>query len=473
MFRCVTKDDLVSLVERSTTSLSRLISNGTSFATADLPFVHYFMRKFPRDPWSAELAYSISRFLLEQASMSDVLHHATISIAALLATRDPLGQPEPTEICMYRHLEHKQSALQLLQKQLKSSDINPYIPAAIALLLLGEMGGPQSKVHLQGLKLVLEHLQNTPDTKQHILFREDPGSPLIWISLAAGIRFDIGLAVLEGDPILDPLPLTVESESTHSSWVSQISVSAIVGSKTTEFGIAIFTLRVLLHRAFHVAREARNLRQSPDYSPEQELKIQTLCSELEADLERWISKPVIQQGILEETNVGPARPSAPAFLHYDPIEPHWLGFHNLINEYRTTALYISFIRYPEMGPGPTGSKRFQLAVDMCRIMVSDRTDSQWSPIANGGRLFQLFLCCLVFGGEDFYPLESKAALAMFQERIPESWGIQPEDLLDRWSEKFPGLPPLKAFSSLDLDGFDEPKMEWPTSILALWSRLSY
>ena len=413
-----------------------LLSNGTQFATVDLPFVHYFIAQFPshRFRMFAEFSRPLAQFLVESSTRNDVLQHATVALAALLASTDPDGQPEPTQACLCRYLEHKQVLLQLLQRRIKSLDINPSLSAAIAFLLMGEMGetrGPHPKVHMHGLKSVLEHLQST--SKQHVLFSDNSG--LIWVSLAVAIRLDIALAV-DGDPILDPVPINSGMENTQSTWIRRVCQNSSNVSKAVEWGSAIFTLRLLEHRAFYIASLARQIR---DYSPEQEATIQAQCSELEVELELWSQRPIIRT--LNELK--PTRLDLKSFLHYEPLEIHDFGAQLLMNEYRMTVLYNSLIAHPEIGPG-FGSKRFSTAVELCRTLVSLSSHPlwRWSSIIGVMCLFQLFLCCLSFGGDDFYPLESEAALDMFTALVPEGLGSTPEQIFRSWSTKCPGLSPI-------------------------------
>lgn len=416
------------------------------------------MRQFPKGAGFAELHLPLAQFLVSQSTRNDVLQHATISIAALLASTDPEGQPEPTEACFCKHLQHKQAALQLLQQRIKALDINPHLSAAIAFLLMGEMGGAHSKVHMQGLKSVLKHLQspNNPSTEEHFRFSENDDSALIWLSLAVAIRLDITHA-LEGDgpPILDPLPINSEIEQSQASWILRACENSSNKSKAAKWGSAIFTLRVLLHRTFHIATLAKRLRESSDRSPEQENTIQKLCSELQLELERWFQRPIIQQIVFEEMTKRPTRPDLPSFLYYDPLEIHNFGIQLIMNEYRTAILYNSLIAHPEIGPGPSGSIRFSTAVDLCRALLSLSSHTLWNRVTEGACLFQLFLCYLTFGGDDFYPLESREVLKMLAALVSNGLALNPEEMFNGWRRKCPGLPPITAFSKMEQDDFGQ------------------
>jgi Fungal specific transcription factor domain len=419
------------------------------------------MKQFPGDRWFAELAEPISKYMVLKSTENDVLQHATLSMAALLASTDPDGQPQPKDACIRQYLEHKQTALQLLRCRLKNLDIDPHVAAAVALLIMGEMGSPSTRVHMHGLKSVLEHLQNPNRYESAITVPLDKQtlSPLVWLSWAVGIRFDIGQATIEGNPVLDPLPFTPESESAQRSWISE--VCSPFASETVEWGICIFTLRGLLHRAIHIAGTARKIRESPDYCVQQEFQIQSLCIELEKDLDAWLSRPLVQQVSFEEQQQPRASgSSAKSFLHYAPLEIHNSAFHNLMNDYRTARLYNSFVANPEIGPGLFRSERVKYAVEMCRTMVAARIGHYWRRLSEGSRLFQLFLCCLAFGGEDYYPLESRAALDMFVELVPKHWGISAEEMINRWIKSCPGLPSVSAmaFPSLNLESYGEAQL---------------
>lgn len=398
------------------------------------------MDRFPTDKWFSRLAEPVASYMMVSALDAPVLHHATMSVSALLASRDPVEQPAPGHICTERHLEHKQKALQLARHHLETDDIGGSLAVAIAFLLITEKGNPATRrVHMRGLKSVLEHLQTQLSSEEtdHV---PSALTPLYWLAWSIGIRFDIGQATIEGDPILDPLPLTEDYESRNRSWIEQMCGSTI-HPDSIEFAILIWTLRMFLHRAFHLAATARKYRTSPEYSPVQEAKIQRLCCNLEKDLDDWTSRRLIRPSLFESPYSRHYEPVS--FLHYPPIAVPQSHGQGIMMEYYMAKLYVSFISIPEVGPGPPESGRFQIALEICRYLAAVKIDPRWSHLSEYTRLFQLFLCSLAFGGTDYYPEESRGAVELIlMATTSECQGLSVEELFDRWIKHCPGLPPI-------------------------------
>jgi hypothetical protein len=396
------------------------------------------MDRFPADRWFAQLAQPIGVYMITNAMNAPVLHHATLAVAALLASRDPYDQPQPTKVCLQRYLEHKQKALQMVRYHLESEDIGGPLAVAIAFLLITEKGNPDTRrVHMHGLKSVLQHLRAQSFEEENTALPPTL-APLYWLSWSVGIGFDIGHATIEGDPILDPLPFTADYEAHNRSWIQQMCGLSI-NNEGVEFAILLCTLRMFIHRAFHLAAIARKYRASPSYSPVHEAKIQRLCCQLERDLEEWMSRHLsLHAPALFHS---PPCDNTTSFLDYPPIPMHKAHSQNVMIEYHMAKLYVSFISIPEIGPGPPESRRFEHALEICRSLVGMK-DRRWSQLAQHTRLFQLFLCCLAFGGMDSFAVESEAAVELIKASASQDWGFTVEELFYRWAQHCPGLPPI-------------------------------
>src|SRR5271170_5020341 len=287
-----------------------VLSNGTGFETQDIPFIHYFIDRFFIPP--------IAIYMVTNTMTAPVLHHAILAIAALLASREPLEQPQPTHVCIERYLGHKQKALQLVRNHLETQDIDGHLAVAVAFLTITETGNPAGRVHMHGLKSVLQHLRTQLLEEENTTLSPDLPS-LYWLSWSVGVRFDIGQATIEGDPMMDPLPLTAEYESHTRSWMTQMCGSTL-NSEGVEFAILLCTLRLFLHQAFHLACTARKYRTSPTYCPVHEAKIQRLCCQLDRDLEDWMSPQLIEYTRLLDCpqNDNNDNNNTPSFLGYPP-----------------------------------------------------------------------------------------------------------------------------------------------------------
>jgi hypothetical protein len=219
-----------------------------------------------------------------------------------------------------------------------------------------------------------------------------------------------------------------------------------LNSDGVEFVILLCTLRMFLHRAFHLACTARKYRTSPTYAPVHEAKIQRLCCQLDQDLEDWMTPRLTQYARLFDDL---QNDNTPSFLDYPPISVQKTNPHEIANpqylmiEYHMTKLYISFISIPEVGPGPPESRRFELALEICRGLAAFKGfDRRLSHLAEYTRLFQLSLCCLAFGGVDYFAVESEGAVALIKESSFQDWGITVEEMFYKWAHHCPGLPQI-------------------------------
>lgn len=373
---------------------------------------------------------------MSHALNSPVVQHATLAVSALLASRESIEQPAPENVCHEFYLEHKQKALQLARNHLEKDDIRGSLAVAIACLLITERGKGAARVHMRGLKSILQHLHSrladTDDTEL---------APSYWFSWCIGVRFDIGQATLDGDTIFETLPLTGMYEYRNRAWIEHIC-PAEIRSDRVEFIVLLTTLQLCLHRTFHLAAIAWKYRNSPGYSPADEAKIQRLCLDLERDLDEWMTRRLTQQ-FWFDTEVPPGTESV-SFLHYPPVPTP--DSHNLclMREYHMAKLYLSFISVPEIGPGDPDSGRFHHALEICRGLVMSKPDRRWGPFADSTKIFQLFLCCLAFGGTEYYPDETRAAIEMIWANPHLEMGMSVEDLFSRWVNHCPGFPAISV-----------------------------
>lgn len=436
------------------------LSNGTSFETRDLPYVHFFMNQMGNYLWFAGITSPVTRYIMAQALEHPVLHHAVVCTSAALLCERNLAGPS-------RYLEHKQKTLALLRGHIDNLDIDDSVAAAVFFLLFVDVGDVGARSHLRGLKSVLDYLKHqgsrkdkspsdsgeSQTEKEMALQRlnnpefNNPDitgvSPLAWLIWAWGIRMDIGLATVDGTPMIAPLPAGPEHESFHRSWISALSDPAIPNS--ADWGLANFTLDNIMHRGCHVARKARTMRLSPNYKPEYETKIYRLCQQIDDDLERWKSQPLFHRAQAEEEfhqKLALPVPAENCFLHYPPVVVHNRMYSNLMTDYRAAKLYMSLVKYPSMGPNPAGSGRYQHAVEICRVLASKPLHER-DDVRGAEEAMCLFLSGVVFGGDDYYPMESKWVQRAFQEYFPIYTGTTSDFLLGIWLENCPCVPMVK------------------------------
>jgi hypothetical protein len=436
------------------------LSNGSGFDTRDLPYVHFFMNQMGNYVWFAGITSPVTRYIMTKATEEPVLRHAVLcTAAALLAERNITGYS--------RYYEHKAKTLALLRGHIDNMEINESVAAAVFFMLFVDVGEAPARSHLRGLKSVLDHLkrqgeakskgardsEDSLNTKRGGLERyrgqefNNPDitgvSPLAWLIWAWGIRMDIGLATVDGAPMIAPLPSGPEQETFHRSWISSLSDPSIPDS--TDWGLANFTLDNIMHRGCHVARKARIIRKSQNYTPNDELKVYRLCQQVDDDLENWRMQPLLQRAKLEEdyqqSISGPVPPEN-CFLHYPPLVVYNRIYSNLMTDYRAAKLYLSLVRHPNPGPTPAGSGRFQHAVEICRVLAAKPLHER-NDVRGAEEAMCLFLAGVVFGGDDYYPMESKWVQKAFQEYFPIYTGTTPEYLLGIWLENCPCVPMVR------------------------------
>ena len=136
-----------------------------------------------------------------------------------------------------RYLEHKQQTLALLREHIDNLDINDSVAAAVFFMLFVDIGEAGARSHLRGLKSVLDYLTWQTSEKEKDSERSSGkevhglrnsefsnpditgASPLAWLIWAWGIRMDIGMATIDGLPMIAPLPTSPETEPFHRSWI--------------------------------------------------------------------------------------------------------------------------------------------------------------------------------------------------------------------------------------------------------------
>jgi hypothetical protein len=406
---------------------------------------------------------------MAKALEQPVLRHAVLcTSAALLAERNLTGPS--------RYLEHKQRTLALLRGHIDNLEINESVAAAVFFMLFVDVGEAGARSHLRGLKSVLDYLKQQSATKdkesaqgKEVQLRNpefnNPDitgvSPLAWLIWAWGIRMDIGMATVDGLPMIAPLPSGPETEPFHRSWISSLSDPTIPDS--ADWGLANFTLDNIMHRGCHVARKARIIRSSPNYTPQDERKIHRLCQQIDNDLEEWKSRSILQRTKIKEgANPVPELPPERCFLHYPPLIIENRMYSNLMTDYRTAKLYMSLVKFPNPGPNPPGSGRYQHAVEICRVLASNHLFER-NDVRGAEEAMCLFLAGVVFGGEEYYPMESRWVQSKFQEYFPIYTGTTPQHLLGIWLENCPCVPMVKEknfpWTILGTLGVQSPSVE--------------
>ena len=209
----------------------------------------------------------------------------------------------------------------------------------------------------------------------------------------------LGVPFYEGGPIFPPV--SPAQATLHSNWIAAAVDSSRESS--SEWAMAKFALDDLAHRAAILARVAsKDRKDHPDaaiLSPE----IMEEFAQLLNDLEAWRSQPLVIQADRNEklAQLGqlPAETVPMPFLSHPPLPIYSQQFAHMMNHWRAIQIYMSLILWPEPGPNPPQSGRYQAAVDICRNFAS---------LTKGIAMetWCLTLAGISFGGDAYYPEES-------------------------------------------------------------------
>ena len=355
------------------------------------------------------------------------LRHSVLSISSMIADyrlQRPMDRFHIQYITSLRKIQH---AIQQLS-------LDEGTTIAVFLILWIDVVRAElrsSRKHLRGLYLLLQELQKTyrrPESGAGLLVDENGGvgvSPLIMQIWRISIRLDFTTSLyLVQPPVFPPMP--PEHKSLHRQWILLSTPSM----DAAEWALAGFAQDDLIHRACHVAFEARKLRKSQNYTPAVEAEIQSATAELERQYREWHQRRIVQiaESVEQEfqltspysSETSPSdSPSATGeeqlwtFINYPPCRVANTFYANIVLQVLATSIYISLIAHPVVGPGPN-PQRFQDAVEICRIIAGlgeDRTNTASSKI------WVMFLAGVVFGGLRRSTMEAQWLLGKMDEIV--------------------------------------------------------
>jgi hypothetical protein len=343
------------------------------------------------------------------------LRHSVLSISSMIADYR-LRRPMDRFIILYGRSLHR------IQDAIRLHDLDEGTTLAVLLILWIDVVRAElrsSRKHLLGLYLLFQELQ-----KRHRLPHSAPGilidnrggigvSPLMMQIWRIAIRLDFTTSLYLVQPPVFPV-IPPEQQDLHRQWI----VRSTPDVDTAEWALAAFAQDNLMHRACHLACQARELRNSPTYTPNVELEIVYRATELEAQCQDWYHRPIVMQAQSIEqaaqldlpprspssstsADSSPASSDSPTieerlarFLDYSPrhiVNPFYA---NLVSSARAASIYISLIAYPLIGPGPH-AKRFQDAVEICQILAGLGQDTTNTA---SSKIWIMFLAGCAFGG---------------------------------------------------------------------------
>lgn len=209
----------------------------------------------------------------------------------------------------------------------------------------------------------------------------------------------LGVPFYEGGPIFPPV--SPAQAKIHRNWIAAAADSS--RDLSTEWAMAKFALDDLAHRGAILARVGNKDRKDHPEATTLSPEIMDEFADLLNDLEAWRSQPLVVQGERNEqlAQLGelPAETVPMPFLNHPPLAIYSQQFAHMMNHWRAIQIYMSLILWPQAGPNPPQSGRYQTAVDICRNFAS---------LTKGiaGETWCLTLAGISFGGDAYYPEES-------------------------------------------------------------------
>jgi hypothetical protein len=120
----------------------------------------------------------------------------------------------------------------------------------------------------------------------------------------------------------------------------------------------------LVHRASHLASKGYEIRQGDN---DADSDILGWTSELFEEHSLWRMRQVLltADGLERQAQEKHGRRSQ--FLDYEPLSVDNAFYANLLNTWRALYIFIDLVTFPMIGPKGNGSRRFEYAVDICRV----------------------------------------------------------------------------------------------------------
>jgi len=333
------------------------------------------------------------------------LRHSVLCISSMIADH---WLKRPMDRFHFQYI----TSLQKIQHAIRDMFLDEPITIAVFFILwIDAIRGDlwASRKHARGLYLILQELQKRyrqsdtwGDQDPQILIDESGSTvgitTLIMQIWRMAIRVDVSTSMfLVQRPVFPSV--AVESQDLHRNWIRDSTPD----HGSTEWALATFALDNLLHRACHVACQARTMRRSPSYNPDLEFQILQATNELAHQNREWFQRVVVRAAEANEQAAqldgGTSGSTAPdfsdTFLEFPRRLVKNVFYANLVMYAYAVSIYISLIAYPKIGS--TGVRqRYSDAVEMCKILASLGEGS--SEMSASSRVLILFLVGVAFGG---------------------------------------------------------------------------
>jgi len=377
----------------------------------DSRYFHFFLSTMSYILPYTSIFPSIVHDVFARCVMHIALRHSVLSISSMIAD---YRAKRPMDRFHFQYIK----SLQKIQHAIQIMSLDEGITIAVFLILWIDVVRAElrpSRKHLRGLYLLFQELQKRyRDPSASAALSQDPqilvderGSTVgvsllimqIW-RIALRLDFTTSLYLVQ-PPVFPAIP--AETQDLHRGWIRQSTPD----DDSTEWALAAFALDNLMHRACHVAYQARMTRRSMTYNPDAEFQIQYATNELAHQNREWFQRIIVriaearEQAAQIEDEVNPNIPLTPTttdfprtFLDFPRRRVMNPFYANLVMFAHATSIYISLIAHPEIGPGPD-PQRYDNAVEICKLLAAlgeDRSNTASSKI------WIMFLAGAGFGG---------------------------------------------------------------------------
>ena len=374
-------------------------------------YFHFFLSTMSYILPYTGLFPSIVQDMFARCVMHIALRHSVLSISSMIAD---YRAKRPMDRFHFQYI----TSLQKIQHAIQIMLLDEGIAIAVFLILWIDVVRAElrpSRKHLRGLYLLFQELQkryrhssdSAVSSQEPQILIDERGSTVgvsslimqIW-RIALRLDFTTSLYLVQ-PPIFPAIP--AETQDLHRNWIQHSTPDG----DSTEWALAAFALDNLMHRACHVAYQARLTRRSMIYNADAELQIQYATNELAHQNCDWFQRIIVriaearEQAAQIDDEGDYSKPLTPTttefprtFLDFPRrriVNPFYA---NLVMFAHATSIYISLITHPEIGPGPD-PRRYENAVEICKLLAGlgeDRSNTASSKI------WILFLAGAAFGG---------------------------------------------------------------------------
>ena len=385
----------------------------------ELTYINFFLSELSKCfpyvrlfPWAPDK-------LLATSSNNPSLRQSVLSVAALIV-ENRLGSG------YVKALDYLQKALQTLQRQISTSEIDEGVAISSFLLahfsmMLGEH--LTTRKHLDGMVMILKKVND--ENMQESVVSPLSIDPLTMLILQMAKRIDVICSIVCAEAPVIPRFLSLnphtdvsllQKEDEIRQWI-QLYTETNISTDNADWAEAWFALDGLMHRTCHVSALVDVLRQAPP-TLVTEFQVREWIDNLVDDHREWRQRAIVRKAddiekaierfprvSINNSNISSPSESLPEahlsgssfFLNYPRMHVSDYFFASRLDNWRAIQLYIGLIQQPMWGIHE--DNRFMCAVDLCRTHAALGVEHNGvgAETACG-----LYLAGVAFGGPDLY-----------------------------------------------------------------------